>query len=83
MSKKKDLDKLEEIQVTPETLIIYRAKKPMAPESFALLADYARSEGEKAGVKTLLLPFSADFEVGVMGVDLAVSTETDQKDLEE
>jgi hypothetical protein len=59
MAKKKSQDKVELVKET-DFLLVFKANKPLRESEFKLLSDLVRHEEEKAGVKVVLLPHSAD-----------------------
>lgn len=54
--------KEKEVKLVKETeqVLVFKAKRPMRETEFKLLSELVRHEEEKAGVKIVLVPYSAD-----------------------
>lgn len=71
--KKKEAD-VEQLH-DGETVLVFRANKPLDKKQFELLSDLVQQEEEKAGVKIIVVPHSVDLE--------EVKTEESAKETEE
>ena len=62
--KDKEVEKVKEIEVeeSKETILVFKATRPLDKGEFKLLSDMIKHEEKKTGVKIVLMPYSCELE---------------------
>jgi len=63
--KKTEAEPAGEIKVNGETILLWKANRPLSQAEHEQLSEKLRFEQAKSGVKIVLVPFSVDAEAGV------------------
>jgi hypothetical protein len=57
-----EVEKVKEIEEGKETILVFKANKPLDKGEFKLLSEMIKHEEKKTGVKIVLMPYSCDLE---------------------
>lgn len=62
--KDKEVEKVKEIEVeeSKETILVFKATRPLDKGEFELLSNMVKHEEEKTGVKIVLMPYSCELD---------------------
>ena len=61
-TKKKEVEKVKEVKEDKETILVFKATRPLDKGEFELLSDMIKHEEKKTGVKIVLMPYSCDLK---------------------